>query len=145
MVFDITSSIKSIQRYLLASGWFDRVMIGEPKSPPGSGLTAAIFMDNVAVEELTLSSTIERHEVVVRFYTPELKQTTPNREDRLEKATAYIEKAWFGDFSLGATVRNIDISELSWDFGHVDIDRIEYRTVEVTLPLIVDGSATLVA
>ena len=145
MVFDITSSIRAIQGHLMASGWFDRVQVGEPKGPPGNGLTAAIFMDNVAVEELTLSTTIERHEVVVRFYTPELQETTPIREDRLEKATAYIEKAWFGDFSLGAAVRNIDISQLAWDFGHVNIDRIEYRTVEITLPLIVDGSATLAA
>ena len=146
MVFDIATTMQTIKSHLLASGLFGAdVMIGEPKSPPGSGLTASIFMERVAVEELTLDKTVELHEVVVRFYTPEVQQTTPIREDRLEKAVGSIEKAWFGDFSLGATVRNIDISELSWEFGHVDIDRIEYRTVEVTLPLIVDGSATLAA
>ncbi len=145
MVFDITSTMRAIQSHLQASGWFDRVQVGEPKGPPGSGLTAAIFMEQVAVDELTLETTIEFHDVVVRFYTPDLQQTIPIREDRLEKAVAFIEKAWFGGFTLGGTVRNIDVSELAWDFGHVDIDRIEYRTVETTLSLIVDGSATLAA
>ena len=146
MAFDISTTLQTIKSHLLASGWFDGgVMVGEPKSPPGNGLTAAVFMERVAVDELTLSTTIESHEVVVRFYTPNLQQTTPNREDRLEKAVAYVEEDLFGDFTLGGTVRNIDISQLEWEFGHVDIDRIDYRTVEATLSLIVDGSATLAA
>ena len=145
MVFDIATSMQTIKGHLMASGLFDTVMIGEPKSAPGSGLTASVFMERVAVEELTLDKTIELHEVVVRFYTPELQQPTPIREDRLEKAVGSIEKAWFGDFTFGGTIRNIDIADLVWEFGHVDIDRTEYRTVEVTLPLIVDGSATLAA
>ena len=146
MVFDIATSMQTIKGHLMASGLFDTVMIGEPKSPPGSGLTASIFMGRAGIEELTLDKTVELHEVVVRFYTPELQQPTPIREDRLEKAVGSIEKAWFGDFTFGGTIRNIDIADLVWEFGEITIGRTEkYRTVEVTLPLIVDGSATLAA
>ena len=51
-----------------------------------------------------------------------------------------------GEFDLGATIRNIDVAgqygqAVTAQWGYVALNQTMYRTVDITIPLVVDGSA----
>jgi hypothetical protein len=61
-----------------------------------------------------------------------------------------IQSDLIGDYDLGETIRNIDIAGIygagmgaTW--GYVDLGGKMYRIVDISLPLIVDDSATMAA
>ena len=151
MVFDITATLRSIESKLLASGYFTAVTVGEPKAPVSArGVTAGVFLLNVAVAALTLDGTVETHVLVVRLYALVLKEPTDHREDELDAALANLEEDLLGDFDLGATIRNVDVGGehgpgLSSAWGYLELGGDPHRIVDVTLPLVVDDSATLAA
>lgn len=149
MAFLIRPTLQAVQSHLLASGWFRDVRVGEPKSPPDE-LTAALWMDSASVVALTLSDTIELHVVMIRLYENVLTEPTEGIEFLLDQALAQIEKDLFGDYDLGATIRNIDIggkhgTSYQSVLGYIEIGDKNFRVADITLPLEVDGSATLVA
>lgn len=147
--FAIRSTLKAVQNYLAASGWVRTAQVGEPKSPPGEGVTAAVFMSNWSVAQLTLSTTIEVHTVTLRFYRNMLQTPTEDIEFELARILSEVTSDLLGEFDLGATIRNVDAGGqygqgLSARWGYVDVGGTLYRLVDLTLPLIVDDSATLV-
>ena len=151
-VFDITATLDSILSKVSASGGFKAgLQIGEPKSPPGgAGLFAAVFMNSVEVGELTLGTTIERHDVTLRIYRDMLAEPIGNIEKDLAKAVTDISNDLAGDFDLSSTVRAIDIggiygSPLSTSWGYVEVSGNMYRIADMAIGLIVDDSSTLAA
>jgi hypothetical protein len=68
----------------------------------------------------------------------------------LANAVDKIFTALMGDCDLGASVRNIDVfgelgTPLKAVAGYVEIDKVLYRNVDVTLPLIMNDSWVLSA
>ena len=150
MAFDITSTLRTVESYLSASGYVPSVQIGEPKSPPKSELSAAIFMTSVGIAQLTLNTTIEKHVVTIRLYRNMLSEPQENIELELAKVVQDIASDLLGDFDLGATIRNVDAggehgTSLSTTWGYLDVGGTMYRVADINLPLTVDDSATLVA
>lgn len=147
MVFNIRTSLETVESHLRASGWFSDVMVGEPMSPPvGRGIVAAIFMDSVSIPELTLSGTIESHVVTVRLYQEMQEKPTKERENELDQAEADMLEDIYGDFTLGSAVRAVDVggqyASPGSERGYIDLGGVEFRIADFTLPLIVDDSAT---
>ncbi len=150
MPFNINSTIQQVVSYLQASGHYSMVMVGEPKSPPPTqGLIAAVFPDGTEVVSLT-NKTIESQVIVIRIYINEKVRPVELREDMLDRAVADLEEDMFGDYDLGATIRNIDIggqyaAPPASEYGYIEVSGTQFRTVEFLLPFIVDDSATLAA
>jgi hypothetical protein len=153
--FDIQATLKALQSYMAASGHVKDVVIGEPKSPPRDDTVfAAVWMDRVRVAELTLLSTIEVHSVTVRIYRKlalgdnQATQAAPEEsETDMAQSVQVILEAFMTDADLGASIRNIDLAGeygegVLVDFGHVNLSGIMYRVADITLPCIVDGSAS---
>lgn len=150
MPFNVKSTLEKVQSYLQASGHVVRAQISEPKQPPGERIMAAVYMGTVSVAQLTLQTTIELHVVRVRLYMNMLREAGDEIEFGLAQALSEISADLLGDYDLGATVRNVDVggiygTPLSATWGYVDVGGTMYRVVDITLPLIVDDSATLVA
>ncbi len=152
MPFNITSTLDSVLSYLQASAYFTAgAQLGEPKAPPeGNGLFAAVFMSSAAVAELTLGTTIERHDVTVRIYRNMLSDPTGDVETEVAIVVQKVLSDLAGDFDLGATIRAIDVGgmhgpPLATTWGYVDVGGIMFRSADIALGLIVDDSATLVA
>ena len=148
MAFDIKNSINAIASFLEARGEFSHVQIGEPKSPPDGDLAAAVFMADASVVGITLSTSIELHEVTIRVYRNMLDEPVEDNEIRLSQTVTGIVSDLLGDYDLGATVRNIATGEygrtLSTTFGYLDVGGVMFRMADISVPMIVDGSATLV-
>jgi hypothetical protein len=153
MAFEIGSTLHAIETYVQKLGLFQTVQIGEPKSPPGQGIHAAIFMTSVSVNMVYAGGdTRENHVVTVRVYKDMLAENyepQQNLESDLASVLSKLMSNLLGDTDLESTVMSIDAagmdgSSMNANFGYVDVGGSMYRIVDVTVPLIVNGSATLV-
>lgn len=135
---------------MLASGYVPTVQIGEPKTPPPQGISAAIMMGDVGVYQTTLSTTIERHGVVVRFYVDMLAEPTEQNELALAQVVTDFMGDLAGDFDLGGTIRQVDIAGVSGSglaarWAYIDAGGKMYRVADVQVAFIVNDGSSLVA
>jgi hypothetical protein len=146
MAFDITSTLNAIASFLEKRGEFQLVTIGEPKSPPTGDMSAAIFATGASVVGSSLQTTIEIHEVTIRIYRNMLTEPEEDNEIRTSQAVTGVTSDLLSDYDLGSSVRNISIGEygksLTATWGYIDVGGTIYRSVDLSVPFIVDGSAT---
>ncbi len=147
MAFDISTTLETIESYLSASGHVGAAQVGEPKHAPSEALFAAIYMTGVSVVSTTLNKTIEVHTITIRLYADGLADPASVSELALAQAVSQITGDLLGEFDLGATIRNVDVAgqyggNVSTQWGYVDVAKEIFRVADITLPLIVDDSAT---
>jgi hypothetical protein len=152
MAFNIKATLDAISSHIARTGYVNDVRIGEPVSPPDAieKMHAAIYMASAGVVSLTLSTTIEVHSVVVRLYRRAAfgqGDDAGQVEAEMALAVSQVTSNLVGEFDLGATMRNIDIAgqygqALSATWGYITIGNTVFRTVDLTVPLVVDESAT---
>ena len=155
MAFNIKATLDAISSHIARTGYVNDVRIGEPVSPPDAieKMHAAIYMANAGVVSLTLSTTIEVHGVVVRLYRRAAfgqGDDAGQVEAEMALAVSQVTSNLVGEFDLGSTMRNIDIAgqygqSLSATWGYITIGNTVFRTVDLTVPLVVDESATQAA
>ena len=155
MAFNIKATLDAISSHIARTGYVNDVRIGEPVSPPAAieKMHAAIYMASAGVVSLTLSTTIEVHSVVVRLYRRAAfgqGDDAGQVEAEMALAVSQVTSNLVGEFDLGATMRNIDIAgqygqSLSATWGYITIGNTVFRTVDLTVPLVVDESATQAA
>ena len=155
MAFNIKATLDAISSHIARTGYVNDVRIGEPVSPPDAieKMHAAIYMASAGVVSLTLSTTIEVHSVVVRLYRRAAfgqGDDAGQVEAEMALAVSQVTSNLVGEFDLGATMRNIDIAgqygqSLSATWGYITIGNTVFRTVDLTVPLVVDESATQAA
>lgn len=147
MALAVVSILDGIVSPMLASGLFARVNQHEPKSAPGSGLTAAVWLDSVAPAPAGsgLRSTSVRLVFKVRLYTSMLSEPQDAIDSDLLIAAATLMGIFSEDFELGGSVRNVDLlgafgSSLSSQAGYLNQDGKLMRIIDITLPLICNDS-----
>ena len=151
-VFEIETTLKNIKKHLDTDDQrlFAHVRIGEPKSAPSERFTAAIFMQSVSVPEVPLAETTEVHTVTIRIYDNMTREPQEDVEFEMAKVTSRVMRDLAGEFDLGGIIRNIDVAgqygvSLGARWAFLDIDGTIFRICDITVPMIVDGSATLAA
>jgi hypothetical protein len=150
MAFAIESTLRNLQSFIAQEAGL-AVQIGEPKMPPGGTIHAAIFMSEVRVPEVT-DKTIEVHEVIARFYHV-LDLQSPDQEAPEIDLAALVQRvaeSMLGDADLGGTVRNIDAAGqygtgISTLWGYETISGTTFRIADMTIPIIIDDSASVAA
>jgi len=152
MAFNIKASLDAILSHLAASGRLSSYSLGEPvKVPEGAKLHGAVYMRRSGVDHLYLDGgTGEVHAVVVRLYRAVLRQPQSEGELELVNAVSELTEDFAEDYTLGTTVREIDLAAqfgegISAEWGHVEVSGSMFRVVDITLPLVVDDSATAAA
>ena len=150
--FDISASMQKVASHLMGSGYLTGgVLIGEPKGPV-EDFTAGVMLgsDAIQVVELTLGTTIERHGIQVRLYHPISFSEDDDEqvELRMAQLTSDVMKLIAEDFQLGDGIRQVDIggiygSPMAAQAGYLQIDQTQHRIVDITVPLIVDDTATM--
>jgi len=152
VAFDISDTLHAVETYIQKLGLFNTVRIGEPKQPLGQGLHAAIWMNSVAISLVYAGGdTRENHIATLRIYKDMLaEQTDPQRnlEAEMAVATSKLLSNLLGDTDLESTVMSLDAAGMDGtgiaaDFGYIDVGGVMFRTVDIVLPIIVNGSATL--
>jgi hypothetical protein len=144
MALDITTILDAVESHALASGYFQTVNGHEPKSAPGTGLTAAVWVEQIGPARggSGLNSTSARLALYVRLYTPMLQEPADAIDPNLMTALDALMAAYSGDFTLDGLVREVDLlgihgDPLSARAGYLTTSGAEYRVMTITLPLIV--------
>ena len=125
-------------------GIFERVNEHESMNAPATGLTCEFWF--VRLAPFPAGSGLSSTSGLVVF-TARVYRTQPlpvGAEDTTVMAAAdALMAAYSGDFQLGGLVRNVDLLgqsglQLAAQAGWLPIDGVKYRTVDITIPLIVN-------
>ena len=138
----LTAAVESIA---MQTGLFTSVNLHEPKSSPRSGTTLAIWAQSIEpiAAASGLSSTSGYVVMAARAYGNMLSKPEDEVDPRLMTAAAALIGAYSADFTLGGTVRNIDLlgeygQKLTAQAGYITIGQVMYRVMTVTVPCIVN-------
>jgi hypothetical protein len=130
-----------------ASGHFDRVVGHEPKSAPGRGLSAAVWVARLVPVPAAsgLSRTSALLVLNVRCYMNMLADPPDSIDPVLVDAVDDLMTAYSGDFDLGGLVRNVDLlgaagTPLGAEAGYLEQDGKLFRAIVITLPLIISDA-----
>jgi hypothetical protein len=130
--------------HALATGRYERVNRHEPKSDPGSGLSAAIWVQRVTPVPTAsgLVATTARVELTVRSYANMLTEPQDEIDPTIYAAVDDLMAAYSGDFTLGGLVRDVDLlgqagEPLGARAGYLSIQGAMKRVMDIALPLIV--------
>jgi len=141
----VETTLIKLRNALKTLGIFRTVQAVEPKGAPGSGLTVAVYLDSIipAAAVSGLNAATGLYVYKIRIYTNMLQEPAEKIDTILAHATDKVFTALAGDIDLGSTVRNIDIfgecgTQLKAQAGYVEVDKVMYRNVDITLPLIIN-------
>ncbi len=148
MAFDqaaVTSLIDKLVSTAMQLGVFRSINSHEPKSAPGTGLRLAIWCQSIEPVGLAsgLASTSGYVVHQARVYGNMLAKPEDEIDPRLMTAMAALMGAYSEDFTLGGTVRNIDLlgeygQRLAAQAGYITIDSHMYRIFTLTVPCVID-------
>ncbi|WP_326646056.1 hypothetical protein OG884_15505 [Streptosporangium sp. NBC_01755] len=145
MSLDATTILDGLTSHALALGLFERVNSHEPKNAPGNGLTAAVWVDSIAPVPTGsgLASTSARLVFNVRIYTGAEQEPADAIDPNMLAATDALMSAYSGDFTLGGSVRNVDLlgqagTSLSAQAGYIQHDSKLLRVMTLVVPVIVN-------
>ena len=150
--FSILATMQTIQGHLMSGGGFVSVQLGQPSTvaPALTGITAAIWLEHIQVGTVFLGVVDKIYEVTVRLYTNMLAEPQEQGELDLALTVQDIGSDLLGDFTLGTSVRNIDAAgiygtPLGAQWGYTSVAGVMFRTVDITVPIIVNDSIALTA
>lgn len=139
--------VEAIVSHAAASGHFERVNAHEPKNSPGSGVTAAAWVQRLAPVALAsgLAVTSALLVVNVRLYTPLLQEPLDAVDPNMVGAADALIAAYSGDFTLDGLVRNVDLlgahgTPLSAEAGYLEQDKKMFRVMTLTVPLVISDA-----
>lgn len=146
MSFPVLQTFQAVESHAAATGQFERVNLHEPKNAPGHGLTCAIWsqhLGTVLSSGLNSSSAVLR--LSVRIYSNMLYKPEDMIDPNVIEATAVLFDAYAGDFTLDGLVRMVDLhgsagSSLSAEAGYIPQDKVLFRCMTITLPLIINDA-----
>lgn len=146
MAVDPYAVMAALKSFALARGRVRHAQVGEPKAPPQAHVSAAVLMEGIATPSSVLDAAVRLYTVTIRLYRGFLDDGEQT-ETELAQVTGALLTALDGDADLGGTVRNVDVAGehsggLAADWGYLEMDEgVMYRTVDITVPLIVDEDA----
>ncbi|GAA4226104.1 hypothetical protein GCM10022254_09960 [Actinomadura meridiana] len=127
-----------------ASGLFETVNGHEPKSSPGKGITAAIWVARVdpARGSSGLASTAVRLTYTVRIFSDMLQEPQDGIDPAVLAAVDALMNAYSGDFTLGGLIRNVDLlgqtgAPLFAQSGYLNVSGRMFRIMDVSVPMVV--------
>lgn len=143
MALDIDTLLGKLVTHAATTGHFDSVNTHEPDNAPGNGVTCNVVLDRINFVPGGLSYTSARVAFAMSLMYPTDVLPRDDSEAHLVKALDAVMRSLNGDFTLGGTVRMVDIGgahgeELSTIAGYVKIQEQVYRVMEITIPLIVN-------
>ncbi|MFJ8784960.1 hypothetical protein [Streptomyces sp. NPDC102476] len=144
MALDIRTILSAVESHALASGHFAQVNGHEPMSPPTSGITAAVWVEQIGPARggSGLRSSTARLVLFVRLYSSLVQQEPDAIDPDMMTGLDTLMAAYSGDFTLGDLVQEVDLlgiygDPLSARAGYLAEGGSDYRVLTITLPLIV--------
>lgn len=155
MAFDgaaVRALFDQVLSHAMKLGVFERVNGHEPKNAPGGGLSCSVWVDSVDPLPAAsgLNATSGRLAFHVRVMSSMLAEPQDGIDPEILSAVCTLMAEYSGNFTLGGTVREIDLLgahgiPLSAQAGYLEQDRKFFRVMVITLPVIINDLWTQVA
>jgi hypothetical protein len=148
----VNALVSASESIALRTGQFRSVNFHEPKAAPGSGVRLAIWVQSI--EPIAQASGLADTSGYVVLYARVYGNMLANPEDEIDPrvltAVTVLIGAYSADFTLGGTVRNIDLlgmygEKLGGQAGYITIGGSMYRVMTVTVPCVVNDMWTQVS
>lgn len=145
MALNTQAIIDAVCSYAEATGYYDRVQAHEPKSAPGNGLNAAVWVDSVRPipQRSGLAKTSAVLALNLRIYQNMLSEPQDAIDPNVTIACDALMNAVTGGFTLGGAVSEVDLlgeygQPLGAQAGYLQQDNRLYRAVTVTIPVVIN-------
>jgi hypothetical protein len=152
MAIDISTPRDILTSHAQALGVFGEVLKREPLSPPGNGLTYAVWVGDIdpLPEASGLSSSSVRVTFNGRLFLPADTEPRDDVDVQLVNAATDLMDAYTGDFTLSGSVRNIDLlgqygERMRARLGYLEISSTVYRISTITIPTVFSNVLAQVA
>jgi hypothetical protein len=150
MALDLSTPRSWLTSHAQALGLFEQVLGHEPVSAPGSGLTFAVWLGDIGpTQQSGLNSTSARVTFNGRVYLPADTDPMDDVDLVIGGAAASVIGAYSSDFTLGGSVRNVDLlgeeEALRARLGYLQLGSTTYRVATFSIPTIVNSVWTQVA
>lgn len=123
---------------------FQAVIAHEPKNAPGNGLHCAVWVQSIApVRSSGLAAVSGRVSLRARIYSNMLQEPQDGIDPGLLSATCQVLAAFSEGFTLGGTVREVDLlgaegETLAAEAGYITIGQAMFRAMEITIPVVIN-------
>ena len=145
----VNSLFAQVVSDVMTLGIFETVNSHEPKSAPQNGLVASVWMDSItptgrASGLASISGVVTLN---IRCYSSMLQQPLDAIDPNLMTAASAILNQFSGEFTLGGTVRDIDLlgmygKPLSAQAGYINVDNKMFRVMTIMVPVIINDMFT---
>ena len=145
MSLDIQGILAAVESHARSIGGLEDVVTVEPKSAPGNGIYAAIWVSDItptpggsglAAMSVVLTLTVR---VMKRMLSLPYGQIDPDMLAVVDQLMA----AYAGAFTLGGEVRDVDLfgmygTKMAGRAGYLTLDKSMFRVMDITLPLVIN-------
>lgn len=146
-MIDGEALLNAAMSHAMRLGVFDSVNGHEPKSAPGSGVTCAVWVQNI--RPIPLASGLDATSALVvlnqRVYIPMVAEPQDMIDPRVAGAVTALMQAYTEGFTLDGVIRNVDLLgmygvPMDAQAGYLEQDKKMFRVMTVTLPLVVNDA-----
>jgi hypothetical protein len=138
---------QALQSQLQALAIFQAVDRHEPENAPGNRLYASITLSGIRASGQVsgLGSVSGVITFTVRVWSWSMQRPLDDVDPEVLGAVSAVMGAFSGGFTLGGTVRNIDLMSMTAAAAWAEFEGKQFRVLEVTVPVIVNDLWTEVA
>jgi hypothetical protein len=138
--FDFTDLIAAVTSVADALGVFDAVNGFQPTSLPNTGMTCAVWPQEIAPdpEASGLAATSADVDLNVRLYMALNPQAPDAIDPAMLNAASALLGAYSGDFTLDGLVRNVGVLQAKAAAGYIDQNGQTLRVITITLPIVIN-------
>ena len=130
---------EAIRSYAEQLAIFQATATHDPWNAPGNRLFCSITLGPVRpVTSSGLASVSGQVTLLVRVWAGAEQKPTDNIDPEVLAATCALMGAFAGGFTLGGTVRDIDLMAMSAQPAYVDFEGKPFRTMEIQLPIVIN-------
>jgi hypothetical protein len=135
-----TALFQALESHALSLNLFRRVNLHEPENAPGEGLSCSITLGSVTASGnlsglKAVSGTITFQ---VMIFNPMQQKPLDGIDPAILAAVSQLLAAYSGNFTLGGTVRDIDLLSLRAEPAYVESDGKPFRVEQISVPIVVD-------
>ena len=115
----------------------------DPLNAPGEGMWCSITLGAIRPASSGLAAVSGQVTLLVRIWSSALQKPQGNIDPDILAATCTLMAAFAGGFTLGETVRDIDLMAMTAQPAWVpDFEGKPFRVVEISLPIVINDMFT---
>lgn len=136
----VNSLYSELESHALTLGIFRRVNTHEPENAPGEGLSCSIILGPIAASGAmsglgSVSGTIT---FLIMVWNPMMQKPLDGVDPAILTAVSTLLNAYSGNFTLGGTVRDIDLLNLRAEPVYVEQEGKQFRVEQINLPIAIN-------